>query len=233
MNTGIILAAGKGSRMKAGINKQYLNLNEKPLLSYSLEVFFTCIDIDEIILVISRSDNEIFYNNILKDFYVNKPLKVVFGGDERQESVRKGLKEADKNTDIIVIHDGARPFITTEMIEICIKEASKYGASSLGVPVKETIKITDNGNFVINTPDRERIWLAQTPQAFKHDIIVQAHKYAHEQGESATDDAMLVEHLNRSVKMVVGDYCNIKITTAEDLVIAEAMMTSFMRNKKL
>ncbi|MCK9217492.1 MAG: 2-C-methyl-D-erythritol 4-phosphate cytidylyltransferase [Firmicutes bacterium] len=233
MNTGIILAAGKGSRMKAGINKQYLNLNGRPLLSYSLEVFFTCIGIDEIILVISRSDNEIFYDKILNDFHMNKPLKVVFGGDERQESVRKGLKEADKNTDIIIIHDGARPFITTEMIETCIKEASKYGASSLGVPVKETIKITDNENFVINTPDREKLWITQTPQAFKHNLIVQAHKHAHEQGKKATDDAMLVEYLNHSVKMVVGDYCNIKITTAEDLVIAEAMMASFMRNKRL
>ena len=231
MNTGIILAAGKGSRMKAGINKQYLNLKGRPILSYSLEVFFACVDIEEVILVINQSDSEIFHEKVLKNFYINKPFKLIFGGEERQESVLKGLEEVDKNADIIIIHDGARPFIEAKMIKAGIEAANRYGAASLGVPVKETIKIIDDKKFVVDTPNRERLWITQTPQAFKYDLIVQAHEKASDEGKKATDDAMLVEYLNHSVKMVMGDYMNIKITTAEDLVMAETMLTDYMRKK--
>lgn len=224
MNTAIILAAGKGSRMKAGINKQYLNLKGRPILSYTLEVFSACDAVDEIVLVIDAKEKQLCYNLVLNNMNQNKPIKIVNGGDERQQSVQRGLRKLHDSTDIIVIHDGARPFVTCEMIENCIKGANKYGAVSLGVPIKETVKTVDDEEFVINTLNREKIWITQTPQAFKRDLIVQAHDKALNDKKIATDDAMLVEYLNYNVKMIMGDYSNIKITTADDLIIAEAII---------
>lgn len=224
MNTAIVLAAGKGSRMKAGINKQYINLKGRPILFYTLEVFFACPAIDEIILVIGEDDIEICDKMVLENLNCNKPLKTVIGGQERQHSVFNGLKHANDNAEIIIIHDGARPFITTEIIEKCIKGARKYKAVSMGVPIKETVKVVDDEGFVKNTPNRASIWITQTPQAFSWDLIRQAHEMALVKNIEATDDAMLVEHLGYPVRMIKGDYRNIKITTYEDLAMAETMM---------
>lgn len=224
MNTAIILAAGKGRRMKTCINKQYLNLKGRPILSHTLEVFFACPDIDEIVLVISVEDVEICDKIVLKSLNYSKPLKIAFGGDERQNSVYNGLNHVDQNTDIIIIHDGARPFITTKDILKVLEGARNYGAVSLGVPIKETVKIIDNEGFVKNTPDRANVWITQTPQAFTPELIRQAHNIARINKIRATDDAMLVEYLGHSVKMIEGDYSNIKITTYEDLVLAESII---------
>ena len=224
MNTAIILAAGKGSRMKSGINKQYINLKGRPILSHTLEVFFSCKSIDEVIIVISPKDAEIFNYKIQHDLKKTKPFKIVYGGDSRLQSVQNGLKQVSEGADIVVIHDGARPFITCEMIGCCIENAKKYGAATLGVPVKETIKAVNDDGFVIKTLDRESIWTIQTPQAFLHDIIVQAHEKAGVDKITATDDAALVEYLNYNVRIVLGEYSNIKITTKEDLIMAETIL---------
>ena len=224
MNTAIILAAGKGSRMKAGINKQYINLKGRPILSHTLEVFFACSAIDEIVLVIGEDDIELCDKMLLENPNCNKPLKTVIGGKERQHSVLNGLNHADSNADIVIIHDGARPFITTEIIEKCIEGAHDYKAVSLGVPIKETVKVVDEEGFVKNTPNRASIWVTQTPQAFRRDLIRQAHEMALVKNIQATDDAALVENLGYPVRMIKGDYRNIKITTYEDLAIAETIM---------
>lgn len=224
MNTAIILAAGKGLRMKAGINKQYINLEGRPILSHALEVFFACPAIDEVVLVIGSDDMELCDNMILKTIRHDKPLKLVIGGEERQDSVFNGLKHVDNNAEIIIIHDGARPFITSQMIMECIEGAFKYGASTLGVPIKETVKVIDDKGFVKNTPNRENIWITQTPQAFDRGLIVQAHELARINNIKATDDAMLIEHLGHPIKMIEGDYSNIKITTSEDLAVAETIL---------
>lgn len=224
MNTAIILAAGKGIRMKSGINKQYINLKGRPILSHTLEVFFSCKSIDEIIIVINPKDEEIFNSVILKDLEQVKPVKIVYGGEKRQQSVEKGLAQIGNKSSIVVIHDGARPFITCKMIEDSIKSALEYGAATLGVPAKETVKKVSEDGFVIQTLNRKGIWIIQTPQAFQYDIIVQAHKKARLDKIQATDDAALVEYLNYNVKIVLGDYGNIKITTKEDLNIAETKL---------
>lgn len=226
MNTAIILAAGKGSRMKAGINKQYINLKGRPILSHTLEVFFACSAIDEIVLVIGEDDIELCDKMLLENSNYNKPLKTVLGGKKRQDSVFNGLNHIDNNADIVIIHDGARPFITTKIIEKCIEGARKYKAVSMGVPIKETVKVVDEEGFVKNTPNRASIWITQTPQAFSWEIIRQAHEMALTRNIQATDDAMLVENLGYPVRMIEGDYRNIKITTYEDLAIAETIMNS-------
>lgn len=233
MNTAIVLAAGKGSRMKAGINKQYLNLKGRPILSHTLEVFFACPAIDEVVVVIGENDIELCDKMVLKNFNYDKPFKTVIGGQERQGSVQNGLKHVDDNAEIIIIHDGARPFITSQIIETCIEGARKYAAVSLGVPIKETVKVVDDEGFVKNTPNRASIWITQTPQAFRHGIIRQAHELALINKINATDDAMLVEHLGYPVRMIKGDYRNIKITTYEDLVIAEALIDAKKLGDKL
>lgn len=224
MNSAIILAAGKGTRMKAGINKQYLNLRGKPILLHTLEVFFACDIIDEIILVIDLKEKELCYNKILSVLGKGKPIKVVSGGKERQESVRNGLLAADCKGETVVVHDGARPFINCDMIKKCVLGAEKWGAVTLGVPAKETLKVVDDSRYIQKTLDRECTWITQTPQAFKRELLIKAHEEALSDNGNATDDAMLVERLGHQVKMLPGDYSNIKITTKEDLKMADSIL---------
>lgn len=224
MNTVIILAAGKGLRMKAEVNKQYLVLKDKPIIAHTIEAFQNSFLIDEIILVINQNEQELFKNKILTPFSFDKVSMIVGGGVERQHSVYHGLSVIHDKTDIVLIHDGARPLITSDIIERCIEGAKQYGAVSAGVPIKETIKIVAKEGFVQYTPKREDVWVTQTPQAFQVDIIKQAHEFAKKQGLLGTDDAMLVEYMGKKIKMVQGDYENIKITTPEDLIAAEGIL---------
>lgn len=229
MNTAIILAAGKGTRMKRDLNKQYLMLKDKPIMAQTIDIFEKCALIDEIILVINENEHEFCQETILKKYKYKKVAKVISGGDERQKSVYNGVFETDTRTQIVIIHDGARPLITSRVIERCIEEANAYGAVSAGVPIKETIKIMTKDKFVDYTPNREDVWITQTPQAFKIETIKAAHLYAASHNIIGTDDAMLVEHMGLKVKMVEGDYENIKITTPEDLIAAEAIL-NYKRN---
>ncbi|MCG8482297.1 MAG: 2-C-methyl-D-erythritol 4-phosphate cytidylyltransferase [Clostridia bacterium] len=224
MNTAIILAAGKGTRMKRDMNKQYLMLKDKPIMAQTIDVFEKCLLIDEIILVINENERGFCQRIILEKYKFKKIAKVIGGGDERQRSVYNGLSAINKDTEIVIIHDGARPLVTSRIIEKCLKGAMAYGAVSAGVPIKETIKIMTKDKFVDYTPDREDVWITQTPQAFKTETIRAAHLLAIDQKILGTDDAMLVEHMGVKVKMLEGDYENIKITTPEDLIAAEAIL---------
>ncbi|NLM44499.1 MAG: 2-C-methyl-D-erythritol 4-phosphate cytidylyltransferase [Clostridiales bacterium] len=226
MNTAVIVAGGKGTRMNKGINKLYLDIKGKAILARTLEVFFASDSIDEVVLVIAEEDLGICKKKVLKEIEIKKPFKIVFGGNERQDSVYNGITNTNKNTDIIVIHDGARPFVTKDIIENAIKEVKQYKAVVVAMPVKDTIKITDENGLITKTPDRSRLWLAQTPQVFVKEIIVQAYEFCRTNKIKATDDSMLVEQLGFKVKIIEGSYDNIKITTPEDLAFAKLILES-------
>lgn len=224
MNTAIVLAAGKGTRMNSGMNKQFILLNGKPLLVHTLEAFQNCKEIDSIILVAGRDELQLCREQILDAYSFDKVDKLLSGGSERQQSVYNGIVELDEGCSIVVIHDGARPIVPGNIIERCIEGAKAYGAVSAGMPAKETIKVLDENGFVEYTPERGRLWVTQTPQAFKTDIIRKAHENAGINAISGTDDAFLVEKIGVKVKMIESSYENIKVTTPEDIIIAETLM---------
>jgi len=229
MNTTIILAAGKGSRMNAGMNKQFMLLSGKPLLAHTLEAFQNCSSIDSIILVAGREELEYCKKNIVDVYHFDKVDKLVVGGSERQQSVYNGIRELQDNCSIVVIHDGARPIVPGDIIERSIEGAEEYGAVSAGMPAKETIKVLDGKGFVKYTPERDKVWITQTPQAFKPDIIRRAHENAEAEGITGTDDAFLVEILGMQVRMIESSYENIKVTTPEDMIIAETLLRKMNR----
>jgi len=224
--TAIIAAAGSGKRigscLPAGTaKKQFLEILGKSILSMTVSVFEECQSVDDIIVVVNKDDVE-QASNVLSGY--KKLLKIVPGGAERQNSVYNGLQAASRETDIVVIHDGARPLVTKEMISGAINEAKTSKAVITGMPVKDTIKTVSKENVVLETLDRDTIWIVQTPQAFEFNLIKEAYERANKIGYLATDDSKLVERLGISVKMVMGSYENIKITTKEDMKIAEAIL---------
>lgn len=216
--------------MNAHMNKQYLLLKNKPILAHSIEVFQNSSLIHEIIVVINEEEEAECRTNIVEKYGYSKVKKLVPGGSERQFSVYNGLKHVSDECDIVLVHDGARPLVTAEIIERCITGVRDYGAVSCGVPIKETIKIVDENHNVKVTPRRDNVWVTQTPQAFRRDILLKAHTNALEEKTVCTDDAMLVEQLGINVRMIEGDYENIKITTLDDLIMAEAILNY---NRKL
>lgn len=219
----VIVAAGKGARMNSDINKQYTKINGKPVIAHTIQKFEDCSFIDEIILVINRDDISFCNKNIIAAFSFNKVKTLVAGGDKRQVSVFNGLREVNGNCDIVLIHDGARPFVKEKCIIDSIYAASEFGASCVAVPVKDTIKKSHRQNFIKETLDRSGLWSIQTPQTFRYSLIMEAHKKASQQNFAATDDAILLERLGVDIKLVEGTYDNIKITTREDLAIAEVL----------
>ncbi len=219
MNAVLIAASGSGKRMGANIPKQFLPLCGRTILAHTIEAFERSPDIDEIIIVTNADNVAYVKNEIAAPF--KKVKKVVQGGSERQYSVYNGLREISNGCDIVLIHDGVRPFVTSESIKNIIKETEIYGCCVLAVPVKDTIKICDKDGFIESTPDRAALWQAQTPQAFKYDIILRAHQTAEQDGFLGTDDSMLTERLGYKTKVVLGSYENIKITTPEDMEIGE------------
>lgn len=220
----LIAAAGQGKRMKSKINKQYLELNQKPILVHTLEVFEKSNLINEIILIVRKDEMEFCKDEILNKYRFNKEIKLVVGGKERQESIYNGLKAVDKGADIVVTHDGARPFVTIDIIERSIYEALRNKAVGVGVPVKDTIKVVDKNGDIIDTPDRSGLWRIQTPQTFDYKILLEAHEKAINDDYLGTDDCVLVERLGYKVKMIEGSYENIKITTPEDIILGEAIL---------
>jgi 2-C-methyl-D-erythritol 4-phosphate cytidylyltransferase len=221
----IILAAGKGKRMGSAINKQYLNIKGKPLLVYTL-MAFSCDLIDEIVIVTSEHEMDYCRREIVEKYGINKVSQIVKGGPERQHSVLNGLLAA-KGFDIVLIHDGARPFVDYSIIEDGIKYANLYGASACGVIPKDTIKIKDDQGFVVKTLDRNSLVSIQTPQCFKYNLILDCHKRLIEEGASVTDDTMVVERYGNKVFLYEGSYSNIKITTPEDLIIGEKIIDGY------
>ncbi|WP_343248314.1 2-C-methyl-D-erythritol 4-phosphate cytidylyltransferase [Diplocloster hominis] len=220
----IVLAAGKGKRMGSEIQKQYLLLNGKPMIWYSLDTFQKCELIDEIILVTGAGEEEYCRREIVEKYRFSKVVSVIPGGRERYHSVANGL-HAISECDYVFIHDGARPFLTGDIIDRVYAAVKKYQACVVGMPVKDTIKVVDSQSFAVDTPDRSALWLIQTPQVFSYELIRKAYDLLLEQGDEAavTDDAMVAELLlGTRVKLVEGSYRNIKVTTPEDLKIAEA-----------
>ncbi|MPW26806.1 2-C-methyl-D-erythritol 4-phosphate cytidylyltransferase [Alkalibaculum sp. M08DMB] len=220
----IIVAAGSGSRMQAGVNKQYLYLSGKPVLAHTLLAFEKCELVDEIILVIGKKDIDICKEEVIRNYKIKKVKLLVEGGDTRQDSMYSGLKEVNPKADIVITHDGARPLIHQNTLIKCIEGTLEHKATIVAVPVKDTIKIVDDELNVKNTPKRSTLWTVQTPQTFDYDLLMKAHKQAVEDNFIGTDDAMLVERLNQPVKIIKGHYDNIKITTPEDLIMAESII---------
>ena len=223
MNGVVIVAAGTGSRMNMGINKQFIKLEGKEIIAYTIEKFYNNSNIEDIVVVVKEDESEFFKKEIL-DKYNFKNVKIAYGGKERQDSVYNGLKLLDEKCDVVLIHDGARPFVSDKIIDKSIEEAKEHKAIVVGVPVKDTIKVIDNDKNIVDTPNRSVLWAVQTPQTFDYNILIHAYKDAFKNGFYGTDDAMLVERIGYKVKMVEGSYNNIKITTQEDLNIGSQIL---------
>ncbi len=220
----ILVAAGSGSRMGKGNSKQFIQIGGIPMLSRTIKAFESCEDINEIIVVMNKDDIERCKSEIIEPYSFKKVAAVIEGGKTRQESGYRGICAADKTADILIVHDGARPFVDNDTIMRGIWAAEEYGASCAAVPAKDTIKQTDAEGFVIKTPDRSGLWQVQTPQTFRYDILKEAHERAIDQDFTGTDDSMLVERMGHKLKLVEGSYFNIKITTEADLLFAKTIV---------
>lgn len=215
----IILAGGKGTRMNSPISKQFIEIDNKPLIYYTLKRFSESKMIDKIILVLPKEEIEYCKENVLIKYNINVDA-IVEGGAERQDSVYNGLNAVDDEK-IVLIHDGARPFVSDNIIEDGIMYAKEYGAAAPGVMPKDTIKIKDDDDFSEATLDRSRLVAVQTPQCFRTAVIKHCHKFIKENGIPVTDDTMAVERCGYDVYLFNGEYTNIKVTTPEDLAMAE------------
>jgi 2-C-methyl-D-erythritol 4-phosphate cytidylyltransferase len=222
--TAIVLSAGKGSRMNSDVHKQYLNLADRPVIVYALDAFEKS-SVDEIVLVAGSGEEDYCRTQIVEKYELKKVKAIVCGGKERYHSVYNGLKAAG-NTDYVMIHDGARPFLTDAIISRMMDAVRLKHACVAGMHVKDTIKITNESDVVQMTPDRKNVWMVQTPQAFSYPLICDAYeKMMLQEDTNVTDDAMVVEKMcNIPVSLVEGSYTNIKITTPEDMMIAEAIL---------
>ena len=224
--TAIIPAAGMGSRMGIRENKLYLKLEGKPVLYHTLYNFVSNSFIDKIILVLQENEMDRCQREILSLFDKgSKKVEMVKGGQSRKESVFNGIKNSPMKTDYIIIHDGARPLITQKIINNVIGALEQEEAVTTGVNVKDTIKVKDQNNYVVKTINRDNLTSIQTPQAFSYDLIKKAHQ-SNIYDKNITDDAYLIELMNKSVKIIEGSYENIKITTPIDITIAEKILKS-------
>lgn len=224
----LIPAAGMGKRMGASINKQYLQLGDVPIVARTISIFEQAPFIDGIFLVIPEEEIPYCREHVVEACGFRKVLEIIPGGKERQNSVMNGLNALQRlaqKDDVVLIHDGVRPFITQSLLQESIAVALSNDGALVAVPVKDTIKTVRDG-IVVDTPSRAALWQAQTPQSFRFNIIHTAHLSAERDGFVGTDDASLVERQGGAVRVVRGDYRNIKITTPEDLVLAEAFLAS-------
>lgn len=228
----IIPAAGKGKRMGAERPKQFLELKDKPILAFTLEAFEKAECISAVILVVPPQDVDLCVENVVKRYGLSKVVIVLAGGEKRQDSVRIGLEATGGRYDLVVIHDGVRPFVRPDFIESIVAVAQNRGAVIAGIPANDTIKEVDHGRRITKTWDRERLWLAQTPQVFQYSILQEAHQRAREQGwKDLTDDAQLVEKMGIPVYLMECSPLNIKVTTPADLLIARAIMEIWQKDE--
>jgi 2-C-methyl-D-erythritol 4-phosphate cytidylyltransferase len=226
----LVPAAGRGLRMGGSVPKQFLALGGEPLIVQSLRTLQAAPVVDQIVLAVPLADIEYCGNEIVLRHRFTKVTKVVAGGAERQDSVRYALAQVHSGTEIVLIHDAVRPFVTLRMIAEVVAAAREKGAAIIALPMRDTVKQVRTDGTIERTVDRSPLWLAQTPQAFRRNWIETAHKKAHDEGVRATDDAFLVEWLGYPVAVVEGSGENIKVTRPEDLVIGEAILAS--RSKK-
>lgn len=220
--SGIILIAGNSTRYKKNYNKNFENLGNKKVFEYSIDAFNSNSQIDDIILVVKKEEFKIV-QQIIDNKKIDKPLKIVVGGNSRNESVYNAINET--NSDIVIIQDGARPLIKQSFINNCIKAISSYNiyGASIAVKSKDTIKLTDNNNIVLSSTNRDSSWIVQTPQCFNRDILINSYRNIKD-FKSITDDCAILEKNNYKVKLIPGDYTNIKITTPEDIFIASSFI---------
>lgn len=223
--TAIIVAAGEGRRVGAGISKVFLPIGGRALLLRTVDQFFRAKRVNNLIVVIAKRDLERCRSLLGSDPQARKQSWILqTGGSSRQQSVNRGLKKVSSECDMVVIHDGARPFVSAELIDRVIDEVPTRKAVVVGVPVRDTIKVISGDRQILSTPPRDCLWEIQTPQAFERRLILEAHKAA--AGQDATDDASLVERLGKPVYLIDGERTNIKITLPEDLLFAEALVAS-------
>ena len=227
----LIVAGGKGTRMGQPLPKQYLVLAGQSVLSHTLETFDRVEWVSRIVLVVPADDSDYCRDNILSKIELTKPLTLTTGGQSRQESVQSGLREIEDPDGFVAIHDAVRPFVPIDATRQCLEAARVSGAAILAMPCVDTLKKTaekaDNNSITATLP-RQNIWLAQTPQIFKVNLIQKAHQAALNDNLTATDDAQLVEQLGAPVTVVPGSRYNIKITTPEDLAFAESLVKTGM-----
>lgn len=227
--TAIIPAAGQGRRMQAAVSKQYLLLAGLPLIVHTLQVFQREPLIEEILLVVGPNEVSWCQQEIVHRFGLTRVRAVLAGGRERQDSVYQGLRNLSENCRWVAVHDGARPLLTSPLLRRTITEAWQHGAAVAAVPVKDTVKIAGADQMVQTTLARDLLWCIQTPQVFNRDWLQEAYQQACKEGYYGTDDASLLERVGLPVKLVTGDYENLKVTTPEDLDLAEAILA---RRKK-
>ena len=222
--TAIVLAAGSGKRMNSKVHKQYLIIQDRPVLYYSLKAFEDSA-VDEIVLVVGKGEEKFCRKEIVDKYGISKVKAIVEGGKERYHSVFEGLKQTS-DADYVLIHDGARPFVNQDIIRRCMQEVQKYQACVVGMPVKDTMKIADEEGYAKQTPDRKNVWMIQTPQTFSYALIYEAYEEMLKTEDTAiTDDAMVLERIKgKKSKLIEGSYRNIKITTPEDLLIANVYL---------
>jgi len=226
----LITAAGKGQRMQSSTPKQYLCLGGKPILAQTLQVFEECTSIDGIYIIVPEDHMDMVQTDIVEKYQFKKVFKLVQGGKIRQQSVWNGLKAIRSECSIVVVHDGVRPLISQQLIAQSIEEAQKNGAAVVAVLARDTVKRATNGEKV-QTLLRDEIWLAQTPQTFQLPLLMKAYQEAQQNDILGTDDAYLVERIGHPITLIMGDYTNIKITTPEDLALAEVLFSRMKKEK--
>ncbi len=225
----IIAAAGKGTRMAAGVPKMMVQVGQRPILAHTLQAFEAASGIDEVIVVVAESMLAFVAQEVVDGHGLHKVARIIPGGASRQESVSAGLQTLGESHHLVAIHDGARPLVTPEMIDSAVKLAGEHGAVVVAVRPKDTIK-RGQDHFIEATLDRKKLWQIQTPQVFRKDLILSAYQRATKEGWQGTDDAFLVETMGQKVWVVEGRYDNIKITTPEDLVYMEMVLRGRKRS---
>jgi len=235
-NAAIIVAAGKGLRMKAHKPKQFMPLSQQPILRYTLIPFIQCNSIHEIIVVVPESYIEECTHDILKPLtddilHTEKKLQCIEGGARRQDSVFNGLQAVTGQVNIVVIHDGVRPFIKSSDISQLISQAREKKAVITGIKPRDTVKLVDQNHYIKQSIDRNCLQMAQTPQAFSYELIKRAHEYGQKERLDVTDDAMLIEHMGEKVFVASGHSMNIKITTPDDLLLAQAILPLWINER--
>ncbi|MFP4306976.1 MAG: 2-C-methyl-D-erythritol 4-phosphate cytidylyltransferase [Desulfococcaceae bacterium] len=220
------MAGGGGLRMGGPVRKQYRTLAGRPILAHTLATAAACPEIEEIVLVVPAEDHEMCQATVLAPLGISTPVKIATGGAERQMSVANGLENISEGIDLVAVHDGVRPFVRPAEFSAVLAAAEEHGAAILAVPAADTLKRADGQGNVRETLDRADIWMALTPQAFRLDLLKEAHAAAQRDQVLGTDDAALVERLGRPVHLVRGGRTNLKITTPEDLILARALLTA-------
>ena len=214
----VVLGAGSGNRFDSEINKVYIEINGKRVIEYSIEKFINNKYVDELILIVKEEEKN-FWGEIIQKY---SNIKIAYGGETRKDSVCNGLEISDAN--IAIIHDGARPLVTDEMISNCIEAMNEFKGVTVGIKSKDTIKITNDNDVITSTTERKNTWIIQTPQCFDKELLLKGHKIELEEGIEITDDCMIMEMLGYPVKVINGDYTNIKVTVKEDIELVKAFL---------